>query len=253
VSVSRDELHLLTGAYAVDALPLSEADAFKRHLRRCAACLAEVRGLRETAARLAVATAIVSPPAMRARVLGAIASTRQEVPPGCHAAEAGARRTRPVPRLVRNRPAVSAALFTLAAAIIALGVFSGISQQQQQQLQRANARNQAIAAVLAAPDAHLMTAGTSMGGQLTAVVALREHRVVITGHGMPALTGARVYQLWLMAPGRATSAGLLAAGSARPVLASGLQPGDRIGLTVEPAGGTRQPTTTPIVVMPVRA
>jgi hypothetical protein len=250
VSVSRDELHLLTGAYAVDALPLAEADAFKRHLRRCAACLAEVRGLRETAARLAVATAIVSPPAMRARVLGAIASTRQEVPPGRHAAEAGARRTRPVPRLVRNRPAVSAALVTLAAAIIALGVFSGISQQQ---LQRANARNQAIAAVLAAPDAHLMTAGTSMGGQLTAVVALREHRVVITGHGMPALTGARVYQLWLMAPGRATSAGLLAAGSARPVLASGLQPGDRIGLTVEPAGGTRQPTTTPIVVMPVRA
>jgi anti-sigma-K factor RskA len=35
-----------------------------------------------------------------------------------------------------------------------------------------------------------------------------------------------------------------------PVLASGLLAGDKIGVTVEPAGGTAQPTTSPIVVIP---
>jgi anti-sigma-K factor RskA len=30
-----------------------------------------------------------------------------------------------------------------------------------------------------------------------------------------------------------------------------VEPGDRLGITVEPAGGTAQPTTTPVVVMPV--
>jgi hypothetical protein len=33
------------------------------------------------------------------------------------------------------------------------------------------------------------------------------------------------------------------------VLASGLVAGDKVGVTVEPAGGTRQPTTAPILLM----
>jgi hypothetical protein len=36
------------------------------------------------------------------------------------------------------------------------------------------------------------------------------------------------------------------------VLASGLSSGDAIGVTVEPAGGTAAPTTTPIVVLTPR-
>jgi hypothetical protein len=34
-------------------------------------------------------------------------------------------------------------------------------------------------------------------------------------------------------------------------LASAVKPGDRIGITVEPAGGTKRPTTTPVAVLPV--
>jgi hypothetical protein len=50
------------------------------------------------------------------------------------------------------------------------------------------------------------------------------------------------------------SAGLLAftsSGSTTPVLADGVLRGDRLGITVEPAGGTHQPTSTPVVVMRV--
>ena len=77
-------------------------------------------------------------------------------------------------------------------------------------------------------------------------------------HGdFPALPGAKVYQLWVMtSSGAARSAGLLVvtgSGTAAPVLASGVLPGDRLGITVEPAGGTAQPTTAPVVIMPVTA
>jgi hypothetical protein len=34
---------------------------------------------------------------------------------------------------------------------------------------------------------------------------------------------------------------------------SRLVSGDQLGLTVEPAGGTSRPTTTPILVLPLRA
>jgi hypothetical protein len=55
-----------------------------------------------------------------------------------------------------------------------------------------------------------------------------------------------------MGPDGARSAGLLSrTGRAGPVLASGVVPGDRIGITVEPAGGTSSPTTTPVIAVPV--
>ncbi len=37
------------------------------------------------------------------------------------------------------------------------------------------------------------------------------------------------------------------------MLVAGLISGDQLGLTVEPAGGTSRPTTTPILVLPLRA
>ena len=53
MSAQRHELHLLTGSYALDALTGDEQADFEEHLDRCPACAEEVRGLRETAARLA--------------------------------------------------------------------------------------------------------------------------------------------------------------------------------------------------------
>jgi anti-sigma-K factor RskA len=35
------------------------------------------------------------------------------------------------------------------------------------------------------------------------------------------------------------------------VLATGVVKGDTLGLTVEPAGGSAQPTTTPILALPL--
>jgi hypothetical protein len=76
---------------------------------------------------------------------------------------------------------------------------------------------------------------------------------VIT-EGMSSLTPAQVYQLWVIGPAGARPAGLLPrAGQGGPVLATRVTPGDRIGITVEPSGGTSSPTTAPVIAIPVPA
>ena len=246
------DLHLLTGGYALDALPERERSDFERHLRRCPSCTEEVRGLRETAARLALATAIAPPPLMRERVLAAVPRTRQVPPlPGRHALSRTGLRRLP---LSRAGAGVSAAVLALAAAVSFLFV-SNVSTTNQ--LHQSQASASAVAAVLAAPDARVQAVTVAGGGTLTAVTSVRRQEAVVTSASLPALAGARVYQLWVLtSAGTARSAGLLAvgvSGTATPHLADGVTGGDKLAITVEPAGGTAQPTTTPVAVMPVTA
>ena len=239
------DLHILTGAYAVDAIgDDTERDRFERHLRRCKPCAGEVRGLTGTAARLGLAASRPPPPQMRGRVLAAVARTRQLPPATDRHSPRGARPGR-VPPLAW---AVAAASL---AAILVLGV---TVFRIQHQLDQARSRDRAIAAVLAAPDARVINRGTSVGGTATVVFSLARHSMIFTSAGLPPLPSGRVYELWLMGPPRVRPAGLLAAGPAGrsvPVLAGGVVRGDQVGLTVEPAGGTSQPTTTPVLVIPL--
>jgi hypothetical protein len=253
VSAQRHELHLLTGSYALDALTDDEQADFEKHLARCPSCAEEVKGLRETAARLAMATAVVPPPEMRIRVLAAVPRTRQ-LPPPTRNQRARAEGRTGRRRLPLSRAGFTAGVLALAAAVAFL-VVTQVSTNRQ--LQRAEASNRQIASVLAAPDARIESVRVTAGGTITAVTSLRQEEAVVTTVHLPSLPGTRVYQLWVMtAAGAARSAGLLAitsTGSTTPVLANGVLPGDQFGITVEPAGGTQQPTTTPVVTMPVTA
>jgi anti-sigma-K factor RskA len=246
VSVESQELHLLTGAYAVDALTGAELDEFEQHLQGCASCAEEVRGLRETAARLGLTTAIEPPAWMRRQVLAAASRTRQLPPPGGRLL---ARDTpRRLARLRRSLPR-SVVVVAMAAVIVVLAV---LQVNTRQQLQQAQQGSRAVAAVLAAPDARIETSSTTVGGTVTAVISARDREAVITTADMPRQTDAKVYQLWVMSASGARSIALLPGGSTgvtSPVLAADVQPGDRLGITVEPAGGTTKPTTTAIVVL----
>jgi anti-sigma-K factor RskA len=244
VSVQSHELHLLTGAYAVDALIGDELAEFERHLEQCAPCAGEVRGLRETTARLGMATAIEPPPWMREQVLAAAGRVRQLPPSGVRLMTAdGPRRRRHLSRRLPRPIAVTA----MAAAIVALAV---LQIGTRHQLQQAQTKNQTIASVLSASDARIERSNSTVGGTVTAVISPHAAEAVITASGMPTPTDARVYQLWVTSPAGARSVGLLPGSSARataPVLAGDVQPGDQLAVTIEPAGGTKQPTTIPIV------
>jgi anti-sigma-K factor RskA len=266
----REELHTLTGVYALDALDGAERDRFARHLDRCPACDNEVRGMRDTAARLGMAVAAVPPAYLRERVLAAVARTRQ-LPPETEPVPArGAFRarwpawsrpsspSRPAGRSGRAReswfPRPAALLAAAAAAVaIVLGVTQVVTQRE---LGHAQAQTQAVESVLSAPDAQLVMRRTSAGGFATVVVSPSRHALVLTTSGLPVLPAAKVYEVWYMKPGDDRPAGLLsasAAGRTAPLLADRLAAGDQIGVTVEPAGGTSRPTTAPILLMSLPA
>jgi anti-sigma-K factor RskA len=243
VKLRRDDLHTLTGVYALDAIDGAERDRFEHHLRLCRPCGNEVRGLAETATTLAMAAAISPPPQLKQRVLTIAAVTRQLPPATDHAQPRPAPRRAWIPRLAT---AVAAASLAVA---VALGA---VALSTRHQLDSARAQDQAITAVLAAPDAQITTGATTDGGTATVVVSRAEQKIVITTAGLPPLPATKVYELWLMGPPRIRRAGLLPsphAGKTAPLLASGLAAGDKIGVTVEPAGGTTKPTTTPILLM----
>ena len=237
----RDDLHVLTGSYVLDAVSDEERAEFERHLQFCPTCDAEVRGLRETAARLALACAVNAPARMEQHVLAATYRTRQ-LPP------LPASRPRRIPRVHRRIPHVPRRLAVLAAAAsVAAAVALGITQlTAQHQLDQAQAT--AIARVVTAPDAQVDTARTRAGGSVTVVTSVALHEAVVSTSGMASLPSGRVYQVWVMSPSGARSAGLMHGSS---LLASAVRPGDQIGITVEPAGGTARPTTTPVAVVPV--
>jgi negative regulator of sigma E activity len=191
--------------------------------------------MRETAARLALACAVTAPARMEQQVLAATYRTRQ-LPP----LPAG-RPRRAMPRVPR-RLAMLAVAASVAAAV-ALGITELTAQHQLDQ-----ARATAIARVVTASDAHVATARTSAGGSVTVVTSAALREAVVSTSGMASLPSSRVYQVWVMSPSGARSAGLMHGSS---LLASAVRPGDRIGITVEPAGGTARPTTTPVAVLPV--
>jgi len=248
VKILADDLHVLTGSYVLDALPDFERAEFERHLQHCPSCDAEVRGLRETAARMAKAQAVQPPPGMEQRVLAAAFRARQlpPLPPAHH----HRRRRTAVSELFAGRPGRiprRAAAFA-AAASVAAAVALGITQvSTQHQFESARASDAAISRVVTAPDARIETTRTSAGGSVTVVASATLREAVVTAAGMVSPPSGRVYQVWVMSPSGARSAGLMAGPGT--LLASAVVPGDRIGITVEPAGGTSRPTTTPVAIL----
>ncbi|GAA2294885.1 anti-sigma factor [Nonomuraea roseoviolacea subsp. roseoviolacea] len=234
-----EELHALSGAYAVHALPEAEAVLFERHLAGCAACAAEVRRLRETAARLALPLAEPPPARLWPRVLSAARLLRAR---------------RPVPhrrgRRGRRQGAATVALAAVSVAAAVVAVVLGMAARDARgDLDAARAREREVAAVLAAPDARTVRRPVASGGMGTLVVSRARGSVVFASAGLPRLPASRVYELWLTGPGGARPAALLDPGPGGGPVPIRVREGDaRLGLTVEPAGGSERPTTRPLLL-----
>lgn len=69
--------------------------------------------------------------------------------------------------------------------------------------------------------------------------------------GLGALPSDKVYELWYIGEGGPVSAGTFSAanGTTWRVLDGAMSAGDKVGVTVEPQGGSKQPTTDPIMVI----
>ena len=239
----KSDVHTLAGPYAMDAISAPDRARFERHLAGCAECAREIAGLREATARLAAATAVPPPPALKARVMAAAAAARQRPPATEPEAPARTWRTRTWP--ARGRLALAAGAVATAAVAAAAVVFGVSNGSTSDQLSRAQASSQQIAAVLTARDATMMTGAVKGGGTVTIVMSHARRELVFTAADLHALPGARGYELWLIGPAGDRAVIMLPPvrhGMTGPVIAAGLRPGDHLALTAEPPGGAAHPT-----------
>jgi anti-sigma-K factor RskA len=235
------DIHTLTGAYAASALTDEERDLFEAHLAECADCAQEVAELLETTAMLGAAAATPAPPALFDRVMAEVSRTRQ-VPPLLPAGSPSAARTRWERRM--RRWALTAAA-CLAALVVGVGALAVQGYREARENQRLTDQ---IAAVLAAPDAQTVTV-SSNGSSATAVVSRQRSEIVFVARGLPGAPPDRTYQAWMIGPSGARSAGLLGPAGRTPLILRDPAGVTSLGVTVEPARGSTQPTSDPVLLL----
>ena len=244
-----ESMHLLTGAYAVNALDDAERAAFEEHLAGCPDCTAEVRGLLDTTSRLAAAEAIEPPARLKAAVLAQIATTRQ-LPPELSADPVVVALRRPGWGWAQRSLAVAAAVLV----VVVVGL-SALLAQSNSTRSAVDAQQAAVTRVLTAPDAQTVGGAIPGGGRGAVVVSASEGTAVFVGSHLAAPPSGHTYELWYVTgSGAAIPAGTFepaASGRVTTVLDGTVGDATKVAMTVEPAGGSKQPTTAPIMAVPI--
>ncbi|HEX8306239.1 MAG TPA: anti-sigma factor [Jatrophihabitans sp.] len=243
-----DELNVLAGAYALDALDDDEREVFEQHLRTCAECAQEVRELRMTASELSHLSEFGPPPQLRAAVLGAVAQSRP-LPPLVEDPRGERGNVRPL-RRTRSQALWQGLAAACALIAVAVSVW-GYSEHRQAQ-RAASAGSSVVQSLLDAPDVRAATTAMKQG-QGTLIYSRKERRLVLIGRGIPALPSNQTYQLWLMTDtGAPVSGGVFRpdqAGNVEVPASGNLDGVDQMGISIEPAGGSPQPTPSTVQVL----
>ena len=83
------------------------------------------------------------------------------------------------------------------------------------------------------------------------------HRIYVVAHGLPALPPGKVYQMWTLAKGATKVAPSVtfqpdSTGNATVAVPADPATTTETAISVEPTGGSQQPTTKPIAVIPIQ-
>lgn len=241
--MSEHDIHKLTGAYALDAVDDLERARFEQHLDTCEDCRAEVAELRETAALLADTVAVEPPASLRTSVLAGISQVRP-MPPEVR--EPGQVLTLDAPR---RAPGGRRWMPFLVAAALALVVGIGAAVVQPWRSDE-TPRLTAAEQVLQATDAQEVFLDLGESGRATVTRSKSQDKAVITTDDMVNAPAGKDHELWFIMPGdRFVSAGLMPDLADQTVVLDGAAADAlAVGITVEPDGGSEQPTTEPIAL-----
>jgi len=262
----------LTGAYALHALDAAETAEFDAYLATSGHARIEAVELSDTAVALGLAVAPVQPTAaLRAAVMAQLSSTPQLAPlptprpvlssvsdsgagPHAESAHLTAQRSSggdSASDRARERWFQRPARIMLAAAAAVVlfvgGTFAGqafnnnqFEEAQAAGLVQINAASDSQRAVTTTMDGHSATLVWSNTLGLSAVLL----------EDLPALSSDQDYQLWYINDSGVAAAGTFDSsgiGTAWRVLDGAMHSGDAVGITVEPRGGSAEPTSDPIV------
>jgi anti-sigma-K factor RskA len=229
------------GSYVLRALPDDEHTRFEAHLATCEECRRDVAELQVAADTLPLAAVQVAPPPeLRDRIMAAVRSEAELLgaaeartdEPARPPAEKAPRRKRRWSLSLRPLPAVG-----LATAVLAVAVVAGVL-------------------VVGGDDTHTVQAKVTLASTPDARASLevKGSEGKLTVRNFPPAGGGRVYEAWRMRNGKPVPAGLFRVGDnggATLAIEEPLESGDQVLVTVEPGGGSAEPTSKPIVAAAV--
>jgi hypothetical protein len=241
-----NDVHALSGAYAIDALDDIERARFEHHLGECPECQAEVASLREASALLAETASTPPPDALREKVLAGISTVRPLPPvvpePAAPPAAPARRRFRPV------------ALVAAAAAVIALAAGAVVWQPWDDATTQSPSIS-AVDQVLQAEDAEEYKREFPDGSTATLTRSKSLNKAVLVTDDMAPPPDGKVYELWLDHEGIGmVPAGVMPVEPDAVVLLEG-DPATAIGagITVEPGpDGSEEPTGETVALIPFK-
>lgn len=230
-----------SGLYALDALEGDDLRRFERHLEINPEAAEEVAGFHETAARLAALRSEQPSTALRAEILGKLGEIRQE--PVRLDMVASRRRARALVRVAT----VAAAVLLVAA--IGLGGYLLGSSNAPTSNETASA-DQEVANLVSKPDTELLRLGAA--GEPSAVLLFSPsgRKAMVMADGMSSPPEGHVYEFWHVRGDDAKNVALFSPdtdGVVRKAMEVELAPGDVVGVTIEPVGGSDTPTTPMIM------
>jgi anti-sigma-K factor RskA len=230
-----DDLTALATPYALHAIPEAERAGVERRIAAAPPNVArafddEVRAVRETMALISAATAVEPPYELRDRVL----------------AEIGLRTVIPLkPHIKRWQRAVLAAAAVLVVGLGALGV--GLALRPTPTVSTAEQ-------IFAAPDVRTVSGDIPGGGIATVVFSREKNAGVLVMNNVTPPEAGTVYQMWLINDAGPHSAGTMDAQAVAPsttAVLPNLDGSSTLAFTIEPPGGSAQPTTEPFAALPL--
>lgn len=243
--------------YAVGALSPTHARRVRDHLASCEACAAEYAALAPTVALIGMSQeacpdaehgAVTVSPLLKARIMRRVRSTSQDV----------------LPRSGRSSRSLIWPAYLVAAACFAIAIFSTLlnlslmQQLKSSQTQVSAAQNRSSSLARSLVDERTELADIASGqGQRFAVpggqIVRVRHRLYLTLHDLALPAHGKIYQAWtlpkgskLMAP--STTFVPDSHGSAIVALPVNADITSAVAVSVEPEGGSKQPTSKPILV-----
>lgn len=222
-------------AYALGALDVEDSRALETHLQTCESCRTELADYRAVSESLLMMTPAKTPPAaLRRRLQGRLPSAKK----------------RSSPRFVFSFSQIAMGLALTLLLILNISSYLQIRSLQRQQSQLASQlqNGQTVLSMLAYPNTqNLPINAENIAGTL--LLDKSRNTAIILVWNMPQLDSTQTYQAWLIDPqGKRTDAGIFRPQPGQPYTSASIfSTVDMsnfvgIGVTVEPALGSPQPT-----------
>ena len=228
--MGHEDLYELTAAYALDALDERDQRAYEDHLRTCTQCREDLAAVQETAGLLAYgAAAEPPPPSLRERILDQARKERTNVIP------------------IRRRwalPAAASVAAVAAMAAIGLGLWASSLRSDLTGERQARTGLEQVVSVISDPRSERVSASVGSG---TLVVSPTGAAALILPNLDPAPSG-KIYEAWIAEDAAPEPAGLFQAAGDRThvALPRPVPKGATVMVTLEPAGGTTEPSAEPL-------